>query len=226
MIFDHPHLQKHRPCQCFWGFLHLFHDRSWDRSWTDFGSILEPKIDPKSVPKRLENVSNFIVDFESHPGPPKINFWANMAPTWRPLGFKNDPKWSPNWCPNRSQNGSGEPKMAPRPSRVEFKSIFFDFDWFFDDFSLEQIWTNLTFDVVNVMSFDLTDLQTRSQIRIRTRIRIRIRIRIITRIIIRMRIRIRIRLRFSGLEFGWGFGFRFGAGLGLDFGLDSDEDSN
>ena len=129
--FRPPASSKTPPCRCFWGFLHLLHDRSWDRSWTDFGSILEPKIDPKSDPKRLENVSNFIVDFESHPGPPKINFWTNMAQTWPPLGLKIDPKWSPNWCPNRSQNGSGEPKMRPRPSRIEFWSIF---GWFWLNF--------------------------------------------------------------------------------------------
>ena len=131
LLFDSPHPQKHRPCRWIRGYLHLLHDRSWDRSWTDFGSILEPKIDPKSVPKRLENVSNFIVDFESHPGPPKINFWANMVPIWPPLGLENVPKWNPNWCPNRSQNGSGEPKWPPDPPGSTFGRFFVDFDWNF-----------------------------------------------------------------------------------------------
>ena len=136
--FRPPASSKTPPCQCFWGFLHLLHDRSWNRSWTNFGSILEFQIDPKSVPKRLENVSNFIVNFESHPGPPKINFWANMVPTWPPLGFKNDPKWSPNWCPNRSQNGSGKPKWPPDPPGSTFGRFFVDFDWNFVD-----VWTIL-----------------------------------------------------------------------------------
>ena len=99
------------------------------RFLNDFDSILEAKIDPKSVPKRLRNVSNFIVTFEGHPEPPKISFWANMAPTWPPLGFKIDPKWNPNWCPNRSQNGSGEPKWPPDPPGSTFGRFFVDFDW-------------------------------------------------------------------------------------------------
>ena len=128
-MFDHAHLQKHRPCLCFWRFLHLLHDRSWDRSWTDFGSILEFIIETKSVPKRLRKVSNFTVAFDSHPGPPKINFWTNMAPTWPPLGLESDPMWNPNWCPNRSQNGSGEPKWPPDPPGSNFDRFFIDLDW-------------------------------------------------------------------------------------------------
>ena len=112
---------------------------------TDFGCILETKIDPKSVPTRLRNVSNFIVAlnaFEGHPGPPKINFWANMAPTWPPLGLKIDPKWNPNWCPNRSQNESGEPKWVDVWSIVIEVLLIFDQFWFhfhrFSSFSMNH----------------------------------------------------------------------------------------
>ena len=149
LIFDHPHPQKHCPCQCFWRFLHLLHDRSWNRSWTDFGSILESKIDSKSCPKRLENVSNFIVDFESHPGPPKINFWANITPTWPSLGLKIEPKWNPNFYPNRSQNGSREPKWLPDPPGsnlgwfvgrfwLKFCRLLIDFDSILTGFPASQ----------------------------------------------------------------------------------------
>ena len=49
LLFDSPHPQKHRPCRWFWGSLHLLRDRSWDRSWIDFGSILDPQIIVKCV---------------------------------------------------------------------------------------------------------------------------------------------------------------------------------
>ena len=89
-LFDSPHPQKHRPCRWFWGSLHLLRDRSWDRSWIDFGSILDPQIALKSTPNRFRTVSNLMLIFERHPGPPKINFSTNMTPTWSQLGLQMD----------------------------------------------------------------------------------------------------------------------------------------
>ena len=91
----------------FWRFLHLLHDRSWDRSLTDLGSILVPKIVPKSDPKRFRKVSKFLVVFDRPPGPPKINFLANTAPTWPQLGPQDGPKLGLKWRQNRTKNGIG-----------------------------------------------------------------------------------------------------------------------
>ena len=95
-MFKPSDLQKHSPCRWFWGSLHLLHDRSWDRSWTDFGSILDPKIVPKSVPRGSGRVLEIMVVFACLRELPKIDFWANMAPTWPPrrpqVGAKTEPK--------------------------------------------------------------------------------------------------------------------------------------
>ena len=74
-LFDPPDPQKHCPCRWFWGSLHLLHDRSWDRSWTDFGSILDPKIGPKRVPKGVGNHCRF----------------------WMPSGTSNNQFFWPTW---------------------------------------------------------------------------------------------------------------------------------
>ena len=85
-LFDAPDPQKHSPCRWIWGYLHMLHDRSWNRSWTDFNSILDPKIAPKSVPRGSRKVLEIMVVFACLREPPKIDFLANMDPTWTQLG--------------------------------------------------------------------------------------------------------------------------------------------
>ena len=122
-LFDSPDPQKHRPCRWFWRSLHLLHDRSWDRSWTDFGSILDPKIVPKSVPRGSRKVLEIMVVFACLREPPKIDFLANMAP-------QTVPSWSQNWTKIGPKTVS-EAKSAPEPILGRF---LIDFDKFWVDF--------------------------------------------------------------------------------------------
>ena len=48
-----------------------------------------------------------IVVFACLREPPKINFLANMAPTWTQLGSQDGPKLEPKLDKNRSENGFG-----------------------------------------------------------------------------------------------------------------------
>ena len=137
-LFDSPDPQKHCPCWWFWGSLHLLHDRSWDRSWTDFGSILDTQIVPKSVPRGSRKVLEILVDFECLQDPPRINFW----PTWSQhdsiLPPKTAPSWSQNWTKIGSKTASGA-KSAPEQILGRFWSDFgsilgrcwFEFGWIF-----------------------------------------------------------------------------------------------
>ena len=104
----------------FWIFWRLLHDRPWDRPLTDFGSNFDSQTGPKSILERFWNVSNFIIAFECHPGPPRIDLWTNMAPAWP----SNRPQVGLKKCQNQSKNGSGEPKWPSDPSKIEFWLIF------------------------------------------------------------------------------------------------------
>ena len=59
--------------------------------------------------------------------PPKIDFLANMGPTWTQLGSQDAPKLEPKLDKNRSENGLGG-QVGPG---ADFGSIF---DRFWDDF--------------------------------------------------------------------------------------------
>ena len=117
---------------CFWRFLHLLHDRSWDRSLTDLGSILVPKIVPKSDPKRFRKVSKFLVVFDRPPGPPKIDFW----PTWPQHGSNLAPTWPPRWAQVGPQAGSKSVQKRPRGPNWPRNRFGDDFLTIFDRFSI------------------------------------------------------------------------------------------
>ena len=65
--------------------------------------------------------------------PSKIDFLANMAPTWTQLGPQDGPKLEPKLGRNRSENGLGS-QVGPR---ADFGTIFDRFGGdFWYDFSL------------------------------------------------------------------------------------------
>ena len=51
---------------------------------------------------------------------PKIDFLANMAPTWTQLGPRDGPKLEPKFDKNRSENGLGS-QIGPG---ADFGTIF------------------------------------------------------------------------------------------------------
>ena len=75
-------------------------DRSWDRFWIDFGSIFNPKLGPKSLPRKPRRVLKIIVVFDCLLEPSKINFSSSMdrfcppkmAPSWVQNGVNIGPK--------------------------------------------------------------------------------------------------------------------------------------
>ena len=96
---------------------------------TDFGSILDPKIVPKSVPRGSRKVLEIMVVFACLREPPKIYCSANMAPTWTQLGSQDGPKLEPKLNKNRSENGLGS-QVGPG---TDFGTIW---DRFLVDFGL------------------------------------------------------------------------------------------
>ena len=106
----------------------MLHDRSRDRSWTNFGSILGPKSDqigpkrvPKSIKKMIEKHVEFGIDFLTIFG----QFWL---PTWGAQGVQRI----------RVPGSSRLPEPLWAPSKLDFLSILIDF-WsilgrFWDDF--------------------------------------------------------------------------------------------
>ena len=86
---------------------------------TDLGPILvrfwTPQIVPKSVPRGSRKVLEILVDFECFQDPPRINFLANMDPTWLPIRSQV----GANLDQNRSENGLGSEVGA----RADFWSI-------------------------------------------------------------------------------------------------------
>ena len=71
-------------------------DRSWDRFWIDFGTILDPKIGTKSVPRGSRRVLKIIVVFDCLLELSKIDFSVSMdrfwPPRWPQVGSKMGPK--------------------------------------------------------------------------------------------------------------------------------------
>ena len=61
------------------------------------------------------------VDFECLQDPPRINFVANMAPSWTQLGPQDGPKMEPKLDQNRSENGLGS-QVGPG---ADFGTIFY-----------------------------------------------------------------------------------------------------
>ena len=96
-IFDPWRAKNHWKINGFLTFLHLLHDRSWNLSWTDFGSILGSQIGLKLIPNRFWTASNFSVVSERPPGPSKNRFLR-----------QHGPKLTPTWPPKRPQMGSRE----------------------------------------------------------------------------------------------------------------------
>ena len=80
---------------------------------TDLGPILDPQIFPKSVPRGSRKVLEILADFECLQDPPRINFSANMAPTWHHLAPQDGPKLEPKLNQNRFKNGLGG-QVGPR----------------------------------------------------------------------------------------------------------------
>ena len=76
-----------------------------DGFWGGFGRILAPRgrvlgdfglqvgaqNRPKSIPRAIWNVINFLMDL-------KIDFWSDLVPSWTPKPSKNEVSWLPNRC--------------------------------------------------------------------------------------------------------------------------------
>ena len=97
-------------------FLHLLHDRSWDRFWTNFGSILDPKIwlnrpqEGSKINQKSDREICWIWDrfFD--------DFWSILAPnlggprgsSWLVFGVKSAP------------GATLEPECPPGPTQARF----------------------------------------------------------------------------------------------------------
>ena len=78
----------------------------------DFGLQVGAQNRPKSIPRAIWNVINFLMDL-------KIDFWSDLVPSWPPT----PPKMKPSWLQNRCKLGCW------------FESCFvMDFGWIFIDF--------------------------------------------------------------------------------------------
>ena len=111
----------------FLAFLHFRYHRSWDRFCSELGAILDSKIDPKSVPRGSSKVLKIISVLQCLLEPSKINFLANMAPTW------------PDFAP---QDGS---KLGPKSVQNRFRSRLRFGSWFWTEFGpiLDRFWTDV-----------------------------------------------------------------------------------
>ena len=54
----------------------------------DFGLQVEAQNRPKSIPRAIWNVINFLMDL-------KIDFWSDLVPSWLPNPSKNEAKLAP-----------------------------------------------------------------------------------------------------------------------------------
>ena len=112
----------------------MCHDRSRDCLWNDFGSILVPKILPKSVPRGTLKLFKIIAVFHCFLDRQKIDFLIHMAPTWPHFGPQAGSKLGPKWDRIRRHFGKIRPSMGvpgspglswPRP----FSSFAFNIDF-------------------------------------------------------------------------------------------------
>ena len=138
--------------------------RSWGQFWTDFGSILDPKIVWKSVPGALLKLLRIMFVFCCFPDPQKINFLSNMAPTWPDFGPQDGPKLGPKWTQNQPKNGlRGEISSGTDFGPILDRS-WTDFDRFWDDFwsILGRCWIDfwLNFDRIEEDSWSIVKLSS------------------------------------------------------------------
>ena len=112
--------------QCNWRCAAFSLDRSWIRFCIDLGSLADPKIVPKSLPRGSRRVLKIIVVFDCLLEPSKINLLANMAPTW------------PDFAP---QDGS---KLGLKSVQNRFRSRLRFGSWFWTEFGpmLDRFWTD------------------------------------------------------------------------------------
>ena len=66
--------------------------------WGGFGRQVGAQNRPKSIPRAIWNVINFLMDL-------KIDFWSDLVPTWPHLDPQNPPKMEPSWLQNRCKLG-------------------------------------------------------------------------------------------------------------------------
>ena len=98
---------------------------------TDFGSILDTKIAPKSVPRGSRMALEIMVVFEGLQDPLKSIFqptWPQHVPNLAP---NMPPSLGPKWCRNRSRRPMGPHGPPWNPSEPSLDRFWVDFWLFF-----------------------------------------------------------------------------------------------